>query len=272
MSQRPAPVLVAIERPAWCPQLDLAIEEASRARAGLRIVHRCADPARAARARRRLATVLRRAAARHPGGPVEAGVVLGPASALRRGAADAGLVVLGQDTRRRAPHRIVADLVAHVPGPVLVGRAAAAPAPARVIVALAGAGDHEPAVRAAFRAAERRHQPLLALFAGPAGAGPDGEPRRLVERWAERYPAVPVELVVRRSVDAAVVVSAATHTAGLVVVRAERDHWAGSLGQALVVRAACPVLLVGDPAPARPGAASTAPTASSASSAASSAA
>ena len=102
-------------------------------------------------------------------------------------------------------------------------------------------------LRSAFSEAQRRGVAVRVVIAGsPAAAGSDVFLFDLVERWAEKYPGVSVATSVRRGVDAAVVLSAATRGCGLAVMPQPADTNTAAVLQALSRRAHCPLVLVGE--------------------------
>jgi hypothetical protein len=116
-------------------------------------------------------------------------------------------------------------------GPVLAGILAARPA--------------EDVLRCAFAEAQRRDVALHVLLAGPASAaGEEILVRDLVDRWAEKYPAVPVTVSVRHDVDAAITLTGASRRCGLVVVAEPADSHDAAVVQALSRRARCPLMIV----------------------------
>jgi len=116
--------------------------------------------------------------------------------------------------------------------------------------------------------------PILAGIIGPAGAdrvlrraldeaGQHGLPVRVlavgrmppvaevaladqVARWSEKYPDVPVSFAVSRVLDAAVVLTAASGDAGLLVLEDPGGPPTPALIRAIRRRARCPVLLLTD--------------------------
>jgi hypothetical protein len=74
----------------------------------------------------------------------------------------------------------------------------------------------------------------------------------LIERWSDKYPAVPVITSMRRSLDAAVVLCAATSDCGLAVAPYSADARTAALLLAVSRRARCPLVLVGGEATQSP--------------------
>jgi hypothetical protein len=115
--------------------------------------------------------------------------------------------------------------------PVLVG-----------IVGMPPAADA--AVRAGFAYAEARAATLRVVCAGAASVDDDAFLIDLVDRWAEKYPLVPVTFSVRRAIDAAVTLTAAARSCGLLVVPASDEPGVAAVTKALVRRSGRPVVLV----------------------------
>jgi len=119
---------------------------------------------------------------------------------------------------------------AEVAGPVLAGIMAAATA--------------EDVLRCCFAEAGRREVGVRVLLAGPVPeAGVDVLVGDLVDRWAEKHPAVPVTVEVRRGLDAAITLTAATLHCGLVVVAEPADAQEAAVAHALARRAHCPLVV-----------------------------
>jgi hypothetical protein len=131
---------------------------------------------------------------------------------------------------------------------ILSGRAVATgPAPAGpVLVCLADTPGGDAVLRFAFAEADRRGAPLHVLVTGPASAVQDAVLHDLIERWAEKYPAVPVTTRVSRGIDAAVSLTAATRGCGQAVVAEPADAGAAAVLHALSRRTHCPVAVVGE--------------------------
>ena len=119
--------------------------------------------------------------------------------------------------------------------------------PTAVLAGIAGPAPAEPAVRAAFREADRRGAPVRVVAAGRA-AGDDflGD---LVARWADKYPEVPSTLDVRRRIDAAVTLVAATRGCAVAFVAAGGDAASSAVLREVLRRAHCPVHVTADAAP-----------------------
>lgn len=112
----------------------------------------------------------------------------------------------------------------------------------QVLVAIIGPVSAETALRAAFDEAERRGSAVRVLAAGSAPASFDDLLRDLVDRWAEKYPGVPVATDVRRQLDAAVTVVAATRHCASAFVPESSDPASAAVLRALARRAHCPLV------------------------------
>jgi hypothetical protein len=116
-----------------------------------------------------------------------------------------------------------------------------------------GAGC-EPAIRFGFEEAALRGVPLVALAVGPIRDDEERELGEALTRWSEKYPDVPVSRPVRRALDAAVTLTAASRCAALVVIGVPEggDRTPRAIADVLASRAGCPVALVpGDGAGSR---------------------
>jgi nucleotide-binding universal stress UspA family protein len=185
----------------------------------------------------------------------------------------AGLLVVGEGGLGRIAS-VVAGSVAvgvatHAACPVVVVRGAehAGPEPAPIVVGVDGGPVGEAAIAFAYEAAAARGAPLIAVHAwgdppGDLRTAPlweefvDEAERVLAERlagWGEKYPDVPVQRIVSHSLPSRRLLELSAK-AQLVVV-GSRGHGElaglvlGSVSNAMVHRAACPVVVV------RPGAA-----------------
>jgi nucleotide-binding universal stress UspA family protein len=271
--ERVGPVVVGVdESPLAMAPVYLAAEEAMGRVTPLVVVHALAGwddlgsrerAARLSQARRLTAAAVAEAVAAHPGLAVSASVVPGePERVLVDESRDACLLVVGH---RRRPHHVrgaatdgVADrLIGRVPVPVIVyhrlDTSGHAVLPRPVLLGVAGAHDDEAAVEFAFAEASLRGAPLLALHAdappsrtGVVGYDMDaarGEARQrladVVTPWADKYPDVQVELLVRHGLDAAIALTAASHAAQLAVVGAS-----GCVARVLLQRAQCATAVI----------------------------
>ena len=114
----------------------------------------------------------------------------------------------------------------------------------QVLVAIVGPASAETALRDAFDEAERRGAAVRVVAAGPASAAHDDFLRDLVGRWAEKHPGVPVSTDVRRQLDAAVTLVAATRHSASVFVQKSSDPSSSAVIRALTRRAHCPIVVV----------------------------
>ncbi|GAA3950225.1 hypothetical protein [Actinoplanes auranticolor] len=104
----------------------------------------------------------------------------------------------------------------------------------------------EEALRYAFAEADHRGVELIAVLTGAVPREDSVRQCDLVQRWAEKYPEVPVTTTVRRGLDPAVVIAAASHGCGLLVVQHPADPAAAAVVDALAHRAHCPLVVAGD--------------------------
>ena len=126
-------------------------------------------------------------------------------------------------------------------------RTAAGPAGAAgpVLAGILAVATAEDVLRRSFAEARRRTVTLRVLLAGPVtAAGEDALVGDLVDRWAEKYPDVPVTVAVRGGLDAAITLTAATRRCGLAVVAEPTDAHEAAVVEALARRAYCPVIVV----------------------------
>jgi nucleotide-binding universal stress UspA family protein len=205
-----------------------------------------------------------RAGVEHPALAVSATLTEGDAAgALAGSAVGASLLVLGHRARRAGDRRtgsVTAQVLGRVAVPVLIHRPfdAAAPAGERpLIVGLPDPVASDVLLAFAFEEAALRGAPLVAMHVRPPAhgtdpyrhevAGPEAEAlAATVALWGEKYPEVAVRRVLRYGVDVAVAITAASHAAQLIVVGSPRwtGRIAGSVSNALVHRAGCPVVAV----------------------------
>jgi nucleotide-binding universal stress UspA family protein len=197
-------------------------------------------------------------------------IVGAPTSVLLHSSADAVLTVIGDrglgGFTDLLAGSVAVQLAAHAPGPVLIARGEVHPAGA-VVLGVDGSPANDPAVGYAFESASLRAVPLVAVHAWkhPASTGPgdmlpltydpqevrEDEQRLLAEAlagWRERFPDVSVEPVLLRSGPRRALIDA-TATAQLVVVGTRgrggiTGLLLGSVSQALLHHAACPVAVV----------------------------
>ncbi|MFI7542524.1 universal stress protein [Actinoplanes sp. NPDC049599] len=116
-----------------------------------------------------------------------------------------------------------------------------------VLVGVLGAAPAEEALRYAFAEADDRAVGLLVTLTGEVPAEDGVRQADLVQRWSEKYPGVPVTTSVRRGLDPAVILAAASRGCGLLVVQRPTRAAAAALVDAVSRRAHCPVVVV-DPA------------------------
>jgi Universal stress protein family len=175
-----------------------------------------------------------------------------PVQALAGRSRGASLLVVGEGDRRPNGPRIgpvAMRLLGWAEVPVVVCKRGSTPGP--VLVGVDGTPGSEAAVEFGFGEAARREVPLLAMHVWPPLAGgPAGREDAertfidLLARWSEKYPGVPVRLAVRHGVDSAIVLTAASRSARLVVVSCHRAIGPGPALSALAARAGCPVAVV----------------------------
>jgi DNA-binding transcriptional LysR family regulator len=113
--------------------------------------------------------------------------------------------------------------------------------PAPVMVGIVGSAPAEMALRTAFAEADRRGVAVRVVVAGTVD---DVFLDDLVARWAEKYPGVRVTTQVRRRIDAAVTLVAATRACAVAFVPAAADPVTSAVVRALSRRAHCPVRVV----------------------------
>jgi nucleotide-binding universal stress UspA family protein len=251
------PVIIGVDGLAGPGAVDLAAEEAGRRGVGLIIMHACGrSAADVERGRRVLESA--RARVRTFDLPVTTELAHGePAEELAGRSADGCLVVLGQratNHTRTGGGTVTTEVAMTAVRPVLVHRARrgarpAGPADQPVLVGVSGGTSYEEAVEFGFGEAALRGVPLWAMSVGPPADQGDPDGAEALDRWAEKYPSVPVTRTTRRTLDAAVTLTAASRSAGLVIVGApdRRVPTAGAVAEVLLHRAGCPVVLV--PAP-----------------------
>lgn len=111
-----------------------------------------------------------------------------------------------------------------------------------VLAGILTASSAEDVLRHAFDEAQRR---AVALRVVAAGLDPDDEPMlsELVDRWAGKYPEVPVSASVHSIVDAAITITAATRCCGLAVLTRPGDTRTTAVVRAVARRASCPVVV-----------------------------
>jgi nucleotide-binding universal stress UspA family protein len=126
------------------------------------------------------------------------------------------------------------------------------PQPRPVLIGIGPGSGCEPVVEFGFVEADLRGAPLLAIHVR-SGAVDPGEIERMFDEalsaWSDKYPQVAVRRMVRYGLDVAVSLTAAARSAQLIVVGSSRRTrtgglLAGSVGQALIRRASCPVAVL----------------------------
>jgi hypothetical protein len=112
-----------------------------------------------------------------------------------------------------------------------------------VLAGILAVNSAEDVLRFAFDEAQRRAVPLRVLAAGLAEddrAALDDA----VGRWAGKYPGVPASVSVRDGLDPAICLAAAARTSCLAVLTAPGDARATAVVDAVVRRAACPLVIL----------------------------
>jgi nucleotide-binding universal stress UspA family protein len=225
-------------------------------------------------ARVMVADVAERVRARRPGLDVRTAVVAGWAAGTLVDESDhAGLVVVGARGLGGFAGLLVGSVSAQVSShsrcPVVVTRGGADPTAAGpVVVGVDGTEEGNAALGFAFEEAAARGMPLVALWAwwmlpwgnlGPVSprhydeAEAAEEARRLlaeaVAGWSERHPDVETRQLAVHDMNPAEALRDASREAGLLVVGrhggSAASRWVlGSIGEALVRHAECPVAVV----------------------------
>jgi hypothetical protein len=113
-----------------------------------------------------------------------------------------------------------------------------------VLVGVVGDQSPDAALSVAFAVAERHGEPIRVLGVGHSDDAAGGLAER-VDRWADKYPEVAVTCAARRQIDAAVTLTAASRTAGLLVIDNCRAPAVAAVIAALRTRGRCPLILVG---------------------------
>jgi hypothetical protein len=127
--------------------------------------------------------------------------------------------------------------------PTATSAPAVSPIAAPVLVGIVGAGPAESVLRVGFERAEACGATVHVVCAGPASGGDDAFLSDLIDRWADKFPYVPVRTRISRTVDAAVTLVAAARRCGLVVLPAATDPVVAAVTTAVVRRARCPVIV-----------------------------
>ena len=113
-----------------------------------------------------------------------------------------------------------------------------------VLVGVLGVAPVEEALRYAFDEADDSGVGLLVMLTGEAPDEDSVQQHDVVRRWSEKYPRVPVATSVRRRLDPAVILAAASRGCGQLVVQQPATPAAAVLVDALSRRAHCPVVVV----------------------------
>ena len=198
-----------------------------------------------------VADAVEAAQADHPSLGVTGYSVAGdPVRVLTTMAANAGLLVVGHRGRRaHSAHEagsVAVGLVGAGTTPLLVHRPLDRPGefaePRPVLVGVDPAVGADPLAEFAFAEAALRGAPLEVMWlrADPG----DSIAADAVRRWSEKHPEVALSTTTRYGVDPAIAMTAASHSAQLVVVATTgrpATQWAA---RALVDRAGCPVAIL----------------------------
>ena len=163
----------------------------------------------------------------------------------------AGLLIVDEPPRGRTIGVGVGLALTTVRAPTLAwpcSNTERVPTEGPVLVGLTAPEDQDGTLAFAFAEASLRGVPVHAIDTGGAGEPAAVE---ILDRWSEKYPAVPVSHRSMPGVDPAVALVAASHRAQLVVIGATvRPDAApvssGSLIHAVLRRSACPVVVVPD--------------------------
>jgi hypothetical protein len=121
---------------------------------------------------------------------------------------------------------------------------------APVLVGIVGTVSAEAGLRAGFEHAKLCRTTVHVVCAGHASAADDAFLNDLIDRWAEKFPDVPVRSRICRAVDAAVTLVAAARHCGAVVLPASSEPVVAAVTTAVARRAHCPVIVVGAVEPA----------------------
>ena len=245
--------------PASHSALRWAVHEAHLSGSSLRILHAHdsfraagAPPTRRFRAEQVLADALAVVHELHPDVTVSAGAIPGnPVSVLLNASKDAVLVVVGTRGRGSVTGRLLGSVSQEVAeraiSPVVVVHEGV-PHEGPIVVGVDDSPAAEEAVGLAFELADSRRADLVAVRTHPA-ANPDPGSLPALERvlapWRDKYPEVHAEALVVGGRPSPFLLGAA-HAASLVVVGRSGFPW--SVDTRLVCHAACPVIVVPEPA------------------------
>jgi nucleotide-binding universal stress UspA family protein len=244
------PIVVGVDgsRPAWAA-LRYAAEEAVARVTPLVVVHAICDDHDSDEV---VADAVGAAQDEHPSLSVTGYSVAGhPVRALITMSANAGLLVVGHRGRSpRAGHdagSVAASLVGASTVPLLVHRPLDRPGefaePRRVLVGIDPASDTDGLAEFAFAEAGLRGATLEVVWLRPSGPH-DPTTTETLRRWSEKHPEVAVIMTTRYGVDSAIALTAASHSAQLVVVATSGRPGSQWVARALVHRAGCPVAVV----------------------------
>jgi hypothetical protein len=117
---------------------------------------------------------------------------------------------------------------------------------APVLAAVIGPASADAVLRRAFAEADGQGVAVQVVGVGRAGAVDDDLLFDQVHRWAEKYPHVPVNVSLRRQLDAAITLGAVSGGARALVVELTGSPMVRSVVAALRRRAHCPVVVLGD--------------------------
>jgi hypothetical protein len=164
-----------------------------------------------------------------------------PVDAILAASRGADLVVLGPRRGDRSAPSVELRVLSRVRVPLIVFRPFDTPGevelPRPVLVGVVGEPSDD-LVAFAFAEAALRGTALHALFVDVDGVPSERPQPDALTTWSEKYPEVVVSRSIRRGVDAAVALAAASRSAHLVVVGA------GAEAIGLVHLAGCPVAVV----------------------------
>ncbi len=110
-----------------------------------------------------------------------------------------------------------------------------------VLAGILTASSADDVLRHAFDEAQRRVV-ALRVVAADLDPGDEATLSELVDRWAGKYPDVPVSVSVHSVVDAAITITAATRCCGLAVLTRPIDARTAAVLRAVARRASCPII------------------------------